>query len=100
LRRYFCAEKVQTLNVSTKKLCEKFFYEKGARRMLVKLTSDLLVSRCCAFLRKREFLCRQGEGGGVMLPQNDLESVCYSNQSRSEKKYDLLLSFFSGRHII
>jgi hypothetical protein len=30
LRRYFCAKKVQTLNLSTKKLREKLSYEKGA----------------------------------------------------------------------
>ncbi len=39
LRRYFCAKKVQTLNLSTKKLCAKLSYEKAARKMLVKLTT-------------------------------------------------------------
>jgi hypothetical protein len=34
----FCAKKVQTLNLSTKKLCTKLSYEKAARIMLVKLT--------------------------------------------------------------
>jgi hypothetical protein len=38
LRQYFCAKKVQTLNLSTKKLCPKLSYEKGVRKMLVKLT--------------------------------------------------------------
>ncbi len=34
LRRYFCAKKVQTLNLSKQKLS----YEKAARKMLMKLT--------------------------------------------------------------
>jgi hypothetical protein len=31
-------KEVQTLNVSTKKLCEKLSYEKAERKMLVKFT--------------------------------------------------------------
>ncbi len=38
LRQYFCAKKVQTYNISTKKLCAKLLYKKVARKMLVKLT--------------------------------------------------------------
>ncbi len=38
LRRYICAKKVQTLNLSTKKFHAKLSYEKSARKMLVKLT--------------------------------------------------------------
>jgi hypothetical protein len=40
LRRYFCAKKVQTLNLTTKKLRAKLLYEKAARIMLVKLTPN------------------------------------------------------------
>jgi hypothetical protein len=32
LRQYSCAKKVQTLNLSTKKLCKKLLYEKAARK--------------------------------------------------------------------
>jgi hypothetical protein len=38
LRRYFCAKKVQTLNLNTKKFWAKHLYEKAARKTLVKLT--------------------------------------------------------------
>ena len=38
LRRYFCAKKVQTLYLSTKKLREKVSYEKASCIMSVKLT--------------------------------------------------------------
>jgi hypothetical protein len=40
LRRYFCAKIVQTLNLSTKKICAKLSYEKAAHKMLVKLTRE------------------------------------------------------------
>ncbi len=39
LRRYFCAKKVQTLNLSAEKLHAKLSYEISARKMLVKLTT-------------------------------------------------------------
>jgi hypothetical protein len=42
LRRYFCANKVQTLNLSTKKLRAKLLCEKAAPIMLVKLTPSIL----------------------------------------------------------
>jgi hypothetical protein len=35
---FFCAKKVQTSNVSTKKLLVKLSYEKPTRKMLAKLT--------------------------------------------------------------
>jgi hypothetical protein len=38
LRRYSCAKKVRTLNLSTKKFCAKHSFVKAARKMLVKLT--------------------------------------------------------------
>jgi hypothetical protein len=38
LHQYFCTKKVQTLNLSTKKLRAKLLYKKAARKMLVKLT--------------------------------------------------------------
>ncbi len=38
LRQQSCASKVQTLNVSTKKLCAKLTYAKAAHRKLEKLT--------------------------------------------------------------
>jgi hypothetical protein len=38
LRQYFCAKKVQTLNLSTKKFHEKLSYKKAMRKMLVKST--------------------------------------------------------------
>ncbi len=38
LHWYFCAKKVHTLNLITKKLRAKLLYEKAARKMLVKLT--------------------------------------------------------------
>jgi hypothetical protein len=39
----FAPKKVQTKNVSTKKLCAKLWYEKAARKMLVKLTPGICV---------------------------------------------------------
>ncbi len=44
LRRYFFAKKVQTLNLSAKKLCAKFAYKKAAHKMLMKLTPGQLLS--------------------------------------------------------
>ena len=40
LRQNPCAKKVQTYNVSTKKLLKTLSYEKAARKMLMKLTPD------------------------------------------------------------
>ncbi len=42
MRQYSCAKVIQTQNVSTKKLCAKLLYEKGVRKMLVKLTPGQL----------------------------------------------------------
>jgi hypothetical protein len=41
LHRYFCAKKVQTLNLSTKELRAKLSHEKAALKMLVKLTPGI-----------------------------------------------------------
>jgi hypothetical protein len=41
LRQYFCAKKVQALNLSTKKSRPKLLYEKAASKMLVKLTPSV-----------------------------------------------------------
>jgi hypothetical protein len=41
MRRYFCAKKVQTLNLSMIKFHVKLSYEKAARIMLVKLTQGV-----------------------------------------------------------
>ncbi len=41
LRQQSCARKVQTYNVSTKKLCAQLTYVKDVHRTLVKLTPDL-----------------------------------------------------------
>jgi hypothetical protein len=38
LRQYFCAIKVQTLNLGTKMFRSKHSYEKAVRKMLIKLT--------------------------------------------------------------
>ncbi len=41
MRRYFCAKKLQTCNVRTKKLQAKLSNEKDTRQMLVKLTKGV-----------------------------------------------------------
>jgi hypothetical protein len=41
LRQFSCTEKIQTKNLSTKKLREKLLYAKPVRKMLVKLTTEI-----------------------------------------------------------
>ena len=50
LRQYSCAKKIQTLAVSTKKLLKRLLYEKAARKMLVKLTSEEIKTSICMYL--------------------------------------------------
>jgi hypothetical protein len=42
LRQYFGTKNVQNYNASTKKLCAKLWYEKGAPKLLVKLTPEIV----------------------------------------------------------
>ncbi len=70
LRRYFCAKKVQTLNLSTKKLGAKLSYKKAARIMLVKLTPDLSPSQFKSILQ--------------FVPQAQM-----SNEKKSEKRAEV-----------
>jgi hypothetical protein len=59
LRRYICAKKVQTLNLSTKKLCAKLSYEKAVHKMLVKLTPGRQNRKCDEGLRLNYRVCQE-----------------------------------------
>ncbi len=56
LRQQFCASKVQTYIVSTKKLCAQLTCIKAARRTLVKLTPGFVHKKMCKKISFKENL--------------------------------------------
>jgi hypothetical protein len=92
LCRHFCAKKVQTLNLNTKKLRAKLSYKKAARIMLVKLTPDLLTTPLT-------LTAKQSENGMVMKTRTIEKKVRRWAQipgpsSHAEKETNYILRIF------
>jgi hypothetical protein len=87
LRRYLCAKKVQTLNLSTKKLRAKLLYEKAARIKLVKFVLLNL-----SFLRISKDEDRMGKPSQRLLRRINFSDIS-SDEIRSVVERHLVKSF-------